>query len=156
MCKLLLVTVFFCSLVILGTLGAPAEEKKDVGAKRRKHQDTFIEVTYGEEKIVLGNIINASLMKDMPKLSWKTENDTLYNIVMLNLDAPTKADPFESDFVHWLVGNIPGNDILKGDTLVEYIGAFPIKDAGTQNFMFILNEQPQGHIDYKWDLITKS
>lgn len=147
-------------MVVLAICAPAADEIKDVSVKvvpaKKKHLETFIEVHYGDKEILLGTIVNASMTKDMPRLTWKTEKDTFYSLAMINLDAPTKANPVDGDYVHWLVGNIPGNDIGQGDTLVEYVGAFPVKDAGTQSFMFILNGQPNGKIEYTEERITKS
>lgn len=37
-------------------------------------------------------------------------------------DHPTKAQEKHHEFVHWLVVNIPGTQINKGDEIIEYIG----------------------------------
>lgn len=172
MCKLI-VLLAITSLVVLSHCAPATEEnKKDnttpaptatpttttaaPAPTKKKHQETFIEITYGAEKIVLGNFLNASQLKYIPALEWKTEENTLYTLAALNLDVPTKKNAKDSDFLLWLVGNIPGNDISKGDTLAEYIGAFPLKDEGTQNVMFILNEQPKGRIEFTEQFISKT
>lgn len=165
--SVLFAALILCCMVTI--FGAPtAEDQKKVIVEsasnsapvktdlKKKHKETFVEVTYGEEKIVLGNFVNASQIKDVPQVQWKTENDTFYTLALLNLDVPTKKNPIDSDFLLWLVGNIPGNDLGKGDNLVEYVGAFPEKDQGTQNLMFILHEQPQGKIDFDFKFISKT
>ena len=114
---------------------------------KKKHKETFVEVIYGEERVVLGTFLNASQVKNAPKVEWKTEEDTYYTLAMLNLDVPTKKDPKDSDFLSWLVVNIPGDDITKGETLAEYVGGFPLKEEN-QNLMFILNQQPNGKITF--------
>lgn len=40
-------------------------------------------------------------------------------------DAPSRADPKFREWHHWLVGNIPGNDIKSGEVLSEYVGSGP-------------------------------
>lgn len=138
MWKLLVVFVVL-SAIASDVLCAPTTVKP----AKKKHRETFIEVAYGEEKIVLGNFVNASQMKDKPVVDWKMEDGSLYALLMINLQAPSKMNPVDSDYVHWLVVNIPKNDIEKGDTLVDYVGAFPAKDVGSQSFMFILYQQPE-------------
>lgn len=170
MYKLLVATVVLLSLIAL-TVCAPAsqdDKKKDgttttttttapaSASKKTKHIETFVEVQYGDQKIVLGNFVKASQIKDMPVLQWEFQNDTLYNLAALNLNVPTRKNSNDSDYLMWLVGNIPGNDVAKGDVLAEYVGAFPIKDHGNQGVMFILNAQPNGRIDYTEDFISKT
>lgn len=46
---------------------------------------------------------------------------------MTDPDAPSRKEPKFREWHHWLVVNIPGNDITKGDTLSEYIGSGPPK-----------------------------
>lgn len=125
-------------------------------SSKKQHIDTFVEVMYGDQKIVLGNFVNASQIKDMPVVEWVFQNDTMYNLVALNLNVPTKKNSADSDYLMWMVGNIPGNDVSKGDVLAEYVGAFPIKGEGNQGVIYILNSQPNGRIDYKMDLISKT
>lgn len=163
MCKLFVYTVFLSLVVLVLCAPAPEEDNKKVSSTtttvpptQKKHLETFVEVTYGDEKIVLGNFVNASQLKHEPTVAWKTEENTLYTLALINLDAPTKKNPVDSDYLHWLVGNIPGNDLSKGDVLAEYVGAFPEKDQGTQNMMFILNEQPQGRVNFTEAFISKT
>ena len=48
----------------------------------------------------------------------------------LDPDAPSRANPSSREFLHWLVTNIPGCDIAKGDQFAEYIGSDAPKDTG--------------------------
>lgn len=123
---------------------------------KKKHVETFAEVAFGGVKTVLGTYFNASQLKDMPTVEWKFEKDTFYSLIMLNFDMPTKKNPVDSDWVHWLVVNVPENDLSKGDTLVEYVGALPEKDQDSQNIIFILNEQPTGKIEFTEKFISKT
>lgn len=52
--------------------------------------------------------------------------------VSLDPDAPSRADPKFGQFQHWLVTNIPGNDVSKGDELTAYIGSGAPKGTGEQ------------------------
>lgn len=44
-------------------------------------------------------------------------------------------------------GNIPENDITKGETLVEYLQPFPPKGTGYQRLIFVLYKQEK-QIDF--------
>ena len=43
--------------------------------------------------------------------------------IFLNLDAPSRKTHEFREWHHWLVGNIPGSDIAKGEILSDYIGS---------------------------------
>jgi len=51
-------------------------------------------------------------------------------IVVLDPDAPSRKEHTYREWHHWLVGNIPGNDISKGETLSEYVGSGPPPETG--------------------------
>ena len=52
-------------------------------------------------------------------------------------DAPSRADPKWGEWRHWLVVNIPGNDISKGDTIAQYIGAAPPVGTGLHRYVIL-------------------
>jgi len=45
-------------------------------------------------------------------------------------DAPSRADPKWGEWRHWLVVNIPGCDVSKGEALSVYIGSGPPQGTG--------------------------
>lgn len=46
-------------------------------------------------------------------------------------DVPSKAASKPGgEFKHWLVVNIPGNDLKKGEELAAYVGSGPPKGTG--------------------------
>lgn len=45
-------------------------------------------------------------------------------------DYPSPKNRSLGEWQHWLVGNIPGNDVKKGEVLSEYVGPVPHKDTG--------------------------
>jgi len=42
---------------------------------------------------------------------------------------------------HWVVCNIPGNDVSAGSTLLDYLPACPVYNTGTQRHFFLLFKQ---------------
>lgn len=61
---------------------------------------------------------------------------------MTDPDAPSRKTPTAKEWNHWLVGNIPGSDLSKGQVLTEYVGAGPPKDTGLHRYVFLLYKQP--------------
>lgn len=47
-----------------------------------------------------------------------------------------------SEWHHYLVGNIPGSDISRGEVLSEYVGAGPPQGTGLHRYIFLIYEQP--------------
>lgn len=47
-----------------------------------------------------------------------------------------------SELVHWLIANIPGDDIIKGESLRDYIGCGPLPDSGLHRYLFVVYKQP--------------
>lgn len=45
-------------------------------------------------------------------------------------------------------GNIPGNNVTKGETIVEYLQPFPPKGTGYHRMVFVLYKQTE-RLDYK-------
>ena len=60
---------------------------------------------------------------------------------LLLIDAgPARSTSPEPQRVHWMVANIPSNDISQGETLVDYTPAYPA-DGGDHCFVFVLMQQ---------------
>lgn len=109
-----------------------------------------IEVDYHEPqhaKVRLGNELTPTIVQKQPEFSWPVEEGALYTLVMTDPDAPSRANPIRREFLHMLVGNIPGTDVSKGDVLFEYIGAGPPQGTGLHRYVILAYKQP-GHIDF--------
>ncbi|XP_022825469.1 phosphatidylethanolamine-binding protein homolog F40A3.3-like [Spodoptera litura] len=89
-----------------------------------------------------GNVLTPTLVKDLPSLSWNAEPDFFYTVANVDPDVPSHDDPTQGQVVHWLVGNVPGDDILAGDQLMEYFGAGPALDTGLHRYVFLVYQQP--------------
>ncbi|CAH0696892.1 unnamed protein product [Spodoptera exigua] len=89
-----------------------------------------------------GNVLTPTLVKDLPTLSWNANPDFFYTIVNTDPDAPSRAEPVVGEFAHWLVGNVPGDDITAGDQLMQYFGAGPSLGSGLHRYVFLVYEQP--------------
>ena len=56
------------------------------------------------------------------------KNSNYFDII--DPDAPSRTDPKFREWHHWLVGNIPGCDVSKGETLSQYVGSGPPPNTG--------------------------
>uniref|UniRef100_A0A183FR13 YbhB/YbcL family Raf kinase inhibitor-like protein n=1 Tax=Heligmosomoides polygyrus TaxID=6339 RepID=A0A183FR13_HELPZ len=79
----------------------------------------------------LGNELTPTQVKSPQKLTWDSEPGALYTVILTDPDAPSRGN---REWHHWLIVNVPGNDINKGDVLAEYIGAGPPKGTGLHRY----------------------
>ncbi|XP_049961816.1 protein D1-like [Schistocerca serialis cubense] len=87
----------------------------------------ILEVSYGVNKVNLGNELTPTQVKDMPSVTWNAEEGAFYTLCMTDPDAPSRKDPKFREWHHWLVVNIPGSNITAGETLPEFVGSGPPK-----------------------------
>ena len=70
-------------------------------------------------------------------------------------DAPSRENPTNREFLHWLVGNIPGDDVEKGDILAPYVGSGPPKGTGLHRYIFLVFNQ-SGKINFDESQLTSN
>ena len=104
------------------------------------------QVKYPNGRLVLpGKELTPTQVKSMPSnITWPTKPNTFYTLVMSDPDAPSRKNPVRREFLHWLVVNIPGIDIAKGETFTEYIGSGPPNGTGLHRYVFLIFKQPSG------------
>ncbi|XP_026468075.1 putative odorant-binding protein A5 [Ctenocephalides felis] len=56
-------------------------------------------------------------------------------------DVPSRKKPKQREWQHWLVVNIPGTVLCKGETLTGYLGPIPCKGTGKHRYVFLLYKQ---------------
>ncbi|TMW45760.1 hypothetical protein DOY81_009160, partial [Sarcophaga bullata] len=56
--------------------------------------------------------------------------------------APDVTNPIWGEFLHWLVINVPGKDIDKGDEYSSYLGPLAPKKGGIMRYVFLVYKQP--------------
>ncbi|XP_037948326.1 protein D3-like [Teleopsis dalmanni] len=109
----------------------------DVGPKN------FLKISFdsgvGADK---GVELTPTQVKNKPKVEWTPAAGTYYTLIMTDPDAPSRAEPKSREFLHWLVVNIPGDNLNKGEVLTDYIGSGPPKDTGLHRYVFLLFKQP--------------
>lgn len=88
-----------------------------------------------------GNELKPRQVKDVPKVEWNADPAAFYTLCMTDPDAPSRAEPTYREWHHWLVGNIPGAEVVKGDTLSEYVGSGPPEKTGLHRYVFLVYKQ---------------
>ncbi|KAK6743742.1 hypothetical protein RB195_010813 [Necator americanus] len=92
-------------------------------------------------EVTLGNVLTPTQVKNPPKLTWDAEPGALYTVIMTDPDAPSRKEATFREWHHWLVTNVPGNEIGKGDVLSEYVGSGPPKGTGLHRYVFLIYKQ---------------
>ncbi|CAL1532330.1 unnamed protein product [Lymnaea stagnalis] len=97
---------------------------------------------YDEELVTpvrYGNIIPACETSAKPSVSFKVADDSLWTLVMSSPDG--NLEDSSKEILHWFVGNIPGNDLNKGELICNYLQPFPPKGVGFLRYVFVLYKQ---------------
>ncbi|XP_021949989.1 protein D3 isoform X1 [Folsomia candida] len=101
-------------------------------------------VKYGSNEVKLGNVLTPTQVQNPPTaIDWEADSNKFYVLCMTDPDAPSRKDPKFREWHHWLVGNIPGKDISKGEVLSEYVGSGPPEGTGLHRYIFLVYEQPK-------------
>lgn len=102
-----------------------------------------LKVSYGKEEANKGNELTPTVVKNKPKVEWVAEEGAFYTLLMTDPDAPSRTNPKMKEWHHWLIGNIPGNQIEKGDVITDYVGSGPPKGSGLHRYVFLVFKQPK-------------
>src|SRR6516165_6612428 len=99
-----------------------------------------MEVDFDDKRVRKGGVFDSNDKFDLT-ISWDNDKKKLYTLVFFDLDAPY---PDESDipYIHYLVINVPGDNIEKGKTVLEYKPTIPPKDSSPHEYIVQLYEQP--------------
>nr|XP_022908416.1 phosphatidylethanolamine-binding protein homolog F40A3.3-like [Onthophagus taurus] len=106
-------------------------------------------------KANLGNMLTPTQVKDKPMVKWVADKNSFYTLCVSNPDVPHRDIPRMREWLHWLVGNIPGNEIAKGEILADYIGAGPSKGSGFRRYVYLIYRQID-KIPYSEKILTSS
>lgn len=143
---LVLILIFTATLVSAGNMENLVNEKvvPDVldsapTGKLLVKYPSGAEVKYGLE-------LTPTQVKDLPTFEYDSSSDQLYTLAMVDPDAPSRAEPKLREILHYLIVNIPGSELSKGDTLAAYIGAGAPKGTGLHRYIFALYKQENGKL----------
>jgi len=92
-----------------------------------------------------GNEINPTEAIN-PRCEWPADNKKLYTIAMFDPDVSLEYTDNTTQFLHWLVVNVPGRRISKGDVLDNYVVPAPPEPVFSHRYVELAYKQPR-HID---------
>ncbi|KAJ0172957.1 hypothetical protein K1T71_011133 [Dendrolimus kikuchii] len=121
----------------------------------------LLEVIFPSGALVqAGDEILLDQVVQQPQLHWDANPGRFYTILFIDPDVSSRENAEYRSYLHWLVVNVPGNDINSGDTLAYYINPKPRPGTGLHRYVFLVYEQPDwisfdGLPDYT-DLIKRT
>ncbi|XP_058803992.1 protein D2-like [Phymastichus coffea] len=102
-----------------------------------------VKVSYPSGATVdIGKELTPTQVKDQPTVEWDADDSSFYTLCMTDPDAPSRKEPKFREWHHWLVTNIPGKDVSKGEVLSQYIGSGPPPNTGLHRYVFLVYKQP--------------
>ncbi|XP_056626974.1 39S ribosomal protein L38, mitochondrial [Triplophysa dalaica] len=114
----------------------------------------MLRVTYGDNSdavVHYGNHLTPTQAAQAPQISYEAEENSLWTLLLTSPDEHLMDG--EQEYLHWLVGNIPGNAVMSGEEICHYISPFPTRGTGFHRFIFILFKQ-DGPVDFSTDQRT--
>ncbi|XP_055031582.1 large ribosomal subunit protein mL38 isoform X3 [Misgurnus anguillicaudatus] len=102
----------------------------------------MLRVAYGDDSntvVHYGNCLTPNQATQAPQISFEAEKDSLWTLLLTSPDEHLMDS--EQEYLHWLVGNIPGNSVMSGEDICHYISPFPAKGTGFHRYVFILFKQ---------------
>jgi len=114
-----------------------------------------LEALYGKNEVSFGAILTPTQAKDKPTVLWSADENSLYTLALIDADAPSRQNPVISQIKHWLVINIPGDQVEKGEILADYCSVGPGNGTGLHRYIFLVYKQPEGKIsDSKYGFVS--
>ncbi|XP_051968964.1 39S ribosomal protein L38, mitochondrial [Xyrauchen texanus] len=111
----------------------------------------MLRVTYGDDSnatVHYGNHLTPSQAAQAPQISFDAEENSLWTLLLTSPDEHLQDG--EQEYLHWLVGNIPGSTLKSGEDVCHYISPFPAKGTGFHRYIYILFKQ-DGPVDFSSD-----
>ncbi|XP_071542839.1 protein D2-like [Panulirus ornatus] len=119
------------------------EEHKVVPDVLEAPPPELLQVRYGEAEVASGRVLTPTQVVAPPThLAWTVEEEALYTLCMTDPDAPSPLEPKFREVMHWLVVNIPGCDVARGDILTHFVGSGPPKGTGLHRYVYLVYKQP--------------
>ncbi|XP_072154766.1 OV-16 antigen-like isoform X2 [Bemisia tabaci] len=113
-------------------------------------QRLFIE--YGKHRVDFGTYLSPITVEFPPtNVEWLPTRHKFYTLILTDPDFPTPESKTREEWQHWIVGNIPPDDIIDGkpiggnisagQTLTEYYGVVSFQRFGTPHrYVFLVYE----------------
>ncbi|XP_056153150.1 39S ribosomal protein L38, mitochondrial [Lampris incognitus] len=111
-----------------------------------------IRVNYSQDnsgQVHYGNRLTPTEASSAPDITFEAEEGSLWTLLLTCPDEHLLDS--EGEYLHWLVGNIPGGAVQSGEELCHYLPPFPTKGTGFHRYIYVLFKQ-EGPIDFQEDV----
>uniref|UniRef100_A0A8C7WV01 Large ribosomal subunit protein mL38 n=1 Tax=Oryzias sinensis TaxID=183150 RepID=A0A8C7WV01_9TELE len=108
-----------------------------------------LRICYGRDgaaRVHHGNRLTPSQAASPPEVSFDAEPGSLWTLLLTSPDEHLQET--QAEYVHWLVGNVPGAAVREGQELCHYLPPFPARGTGFQRFVYVLFKQ-EGLVDFQ-------
>lgn len=106
------------------------------------HDVIHVKYEKSDKEVDFGKELTPTDVGQMPHVHYDADDESFYTLIMTDPDAPSRKNPIRREWHHWLVVNIPGKDVEKGETLSEYVPSAPPKNSGLHRYVFLVFKQP--------------
>ncbi|XP_028989018.1 39S ribosomal protein L38, mitochondrial [Betta splendens] len=96
-----------------------------------------------------GNRLTPTDAAAAPQVSFEAEEGSLWTLMLTSPDEHLLDN--EAEYIHWLVGNIPGGVVQAGEELCHYLPPFPARGTGFHRYIYVLFKQ-EGVINFRDDV----
>lgn len=111
-----------------------------------------LRISYGQDgggQVHYGNRLTPAEAASAPQVSFEAEEDSLWTLLLTCPDEHLQDK--EAEYLHWLVGNIPGGGVPAGEELCHYLPPFPAKGTGFHRYVYVLFKQ-NAPVDFQDDV----
>ncbi|KAG7474008.1 39S ribosomal protein L38, mitochondrial [Solea senegalensis] len=96
-----------------------------------------------------GNRLTPTEAASAPQITFDAEEGSLWTLMLTCPDEHLVDN--EAEYIHWLVGNIPGGAVQAGEELCHYLPPFPAKGTGFHRYVYVLFKQ-EALINFQQDV----
>ncbi|XP_059181400.1 39S ribosomal protein L38, mitochondrial [Centropristis striata] len=111
-----------------------------------------LQIFYSQDRsgqVHYGNRLTPTEAASVPQISFDAEEGSLWTLLLTSPDEHLLDN--EAEYVHWLVGNIPGGSVQAGEELCHYLPPFPARGTGFHRYIYVLFKQ-EGPINFQEDV----
>ncbi|GAB1602361.1 39S ribosomal protein L38, mitochondrial-like isoform X1 [Argonauta hians] len=111
------------------------------------YDEEFVTIVYNGNKILPSEaFVEPYVRLDVPS---DEKDSSFWSLVLTSPDSHLQDNT--SEYLHWFVGNIPGNQIENGEIICNYLPPFPLRGTGFHRYVFLLYKQSK-KLDFSSEL----
>ncbi|KAK2110655.1 39S ribosomal protein L38, mitochondrial [Saguinus oedipus] len=106
------------------------------------YRDLFHAYAVGEDDLMpmyYGNDVTPTEAAQAAEVTYEAEEGSLWMLLLTSLDGHL-LEP-DAEYLHWLLTNIPGNQVAEVQETCPYFPPFPARGSGIHRLIFLLFKQ---------------